>query len=30
VRAARRFLLEVAGVPDGRLLYFGESLGALS
>lgn len=28
VRAARRFLLEVAGVPDDRLLYFGESLGA--
>lgn len=28
VRAARRFLLEVAGVPEDRLLYFGESLGA--
>ncbi len=28
VRAARRFLLEVAGVPADRLLYFGESLGA--
>ena len=28
VRAARRFLLEVAGVPTDRLLYFGESLGA--
>ena len=28
VRAARRFLLEVAGVPPDRLLYFGESLGA--
>ncbi len=28
VRAARRFLLEVAGVPNDRLLYFGESLGA--
>ncbi len=28
VRAARRFLLEVAGVPGDRLLYFGESLGA--
>lgn len=28
VRAARRFLLDVAGVPGGRLLYFGESLGA--
>jgi uncharacterized protein len=28
VRAARRFLREVAGVPDDRLLYFGESLGA--
>ena len=28
VRAARRFLREVAGVPDERLLYFGESLGA--
>lgn len=28
VRAARRFLLDVAGVPAGRLLYFGESLGA--
>ncbi len=28
VRAARRFLLQQAGVPPGRLLYFGESLGA--
>jgi fermentation-respiration switch protein FrsA (DUF1100 family) len=28
VRAARRFLLDVARVPDDRLLYFGESLGA--
>ena len=28
VRAARRFLLEVAEVPSDRLLYFGESLGA--
>jgi hypothetical protein len=28
VRAARRFLLEVVGVPEHRLLYFGESLGA--
>lgn len=28
VRAARRFLLETAGVPAERLLYFGESLGA--
>jgi hypothetical protein len=28
VRAARRFLLEEAGVPGDRLLYFGESLGA--
>lgn len=28
VRAARRFLLDVAGVPTHRLLYFGESLGA--
>ena len=28
VRAARRFLLEGAGVPEDRLLYFGESLGA--
>ncbi len=28
VRAARAFLLEEAGVPAGRLLYFGESLGA--
>ena len=28
VRAARRFLLQVAGVPEDRLLYFGESLGA--
>jgi len=28
VRAARSFLLDEAGVPPGRLLYFGESLGA--
>jgi fermentation-respiration switch protein FrsA (DUF1100 family) len=28
VRAARRFLLEEAGVPADRLVYFGESLGA--
>ncbi len=28
VRAARRYLLEEAGVPPGRLLYVGESLGA--
>ncbi|SNR62219.1 alpha/beta hydrolase [Blastococcus mobilis] len=28
VRAARRFLVEDAGVPTDRLLYFGESLGA--
>ena len=28
VRAARRFLREVVAVPDDRLLYFGESLGA--
>jgi fermentation-respiration switch protein FrsA (DUF1100 family) len=28
VRAARTFLLEEAGVPAERLLYFGESLGA--
>ncbi|MGH3365865.1 MAG: alpha/beta hydrolase [Nocardioidaceae bacterium] len=28
VRAARRFLVSDAGVPAGRLLYFGESLGA--
>jgi fermentation-respiration switch protein FrsA (DUF1100 family) len=28
VRAARSFLLEEAGVSPGRLLYFGESLGA--
>lgn len=28
VRAARRFLVEEAGVPPDRLLYFGESLGA--
>ena len=28
VRAARDFLLEDAGVPAGRLLYLGESLGA--
>ena len=27
-RAARRFLVEQAGVPSERLLYFGESLGA--
>jgi fermentation-respiration switch protein FrsA (DUF1100 family) len=28
VRAAHRFLVEEAGVPPDRLLYFGESLGA--
>ena len=28
VRAARRFLLDVAEVPSDRLIYFGESLGA--
>ncbi|MGY1731508.1 alpha/beta hydrolase [Geodermatophilus sp. SYSU D01045] len=28
VRAARTWLLEEAGVPAGRLLYYGESLGA--
>jgi fermentation-respiration switch protein FrsA (DUF1100 family) len=28
VRAARRYLLDVAAVPDDRLLYLGESLGA--
>ena len=28
VRAARRFLLDEAGVPPSRLLYLGESLGA--
>ena len=28
VRAARRYLVEQAGVADDRLLYFGESLGA--
>lgn len=28
VRAARRFLVEEAGVPPDRLLYLGESLGA--
>ncbi|MEU4744165.1 alpha/beta fold hydrolase, partial [Actinosynnema sp. NPDC023658] len=28
VRAAREFLVRDAGVPPGRLLYFGESLGA--
>ncbi|MDP9396258.1 MAG: lysophospholipase [Actinomycetota bacterium] len=28
VRAARRFLVEEAGVPPERLVYFGESLGA--
>jgi fermentation-respiration switch protein FrsA (DUF1100 family) len=27
VRAARSYLLEEAGVPEGRLLYYGESLG---
>jgi len=27
VRAARSYLLEEAGVPPGRLLYYGESLG---
>ena len=28
VRAARRFLVEDAGIPPERLVYFGESLGA--
>jgi fermentation-respiration switch protein FrsA (DUF1100 family) len=28
VRAARAYLVDRAGVPPGRLLYFGESLGA--
>jgi len=28
VRAARQFLVEEVGVPPGRLLYYGESLGA--
>jgi hypothetical protein len=28
VRAARRYLVHVAGVPDDRVIYFGESLGA--
>jgi len=28
VRAARRFLVEEAGVPPERLVYYGESLGA--
>jgi len=28
VRAAHRFLVHDAGVPDDRLLYYGESLGA--
>jgi len=28
VRAAQRFLVEEAGVPPGRIVYFGESLGA--
>jgi pimeloyl-ACP methyl ester carboxylesterase len=28
VRAARRYLVDVAAVPDDRLLYVGESLGA--
>lgn len=28
VRAARRHLVEVAGVPGDRIVYFGESLGA--
>ena len=28
VRAARAFLVDEAGVPSDRLLYFGESLGA--
>lgn len=28
VRAARRYLVEERGVPEDRLLYFGESLGA--
>jgi hypothetical protein len=28
VRAAQRYLVDVAGVPDDRIIYFGESLGA--
>jgi uncharacterized protein len=28
IRAARAYLIEKAGVPAGRLLYYGESLGA--
>lgn len=28
VRAAQRYLVDVAGVPPGRIIYFGESLGA--
>lgn len=28
VRAAQRYLVEVAGVPEDRIIYFGESLGA--
>jgi len=28
VRAAQRFLVEQTGLPPGRILYFGESLGA--
>lgn len=28
VRAAQRYLVEEAGVPPGRILYYGESLGA--
>lgn len=28
VRAARRYLVDVAGVPGDRIIYFGESLGA--
>lgn len=27
VRAARRYLIEDAGVPEGQIVYFGESLG---
>jgi hypothetical protein len=28
VRGAQRYLVDVAGVPDDRIIYFGESLGA--
>jgi hypothetical protein len=28
VRAAQRYLVDVAGVTEGRIIYFGESLGA--